>query len=234
MQGQKSEPAGGKDRVRRSKNLTPSRRSYTRRRPVAEQRRFGEIPIRVQGKNLTVTDALRTYVTEKLSKLPRHFDQIQDAQVVLGVARDRNRGREQYVEMTVWCDGLVLRAEESSEDMYAAVDLAAGKLERQIEKYRTRMIEKRRQSESRKRQRQEESAEIALRAGPSVESPAEAAAPEIVRTKRFSMKPMTVEEAALQLELLGHEFFVFRHAGSQEINVVYRRHDGNYGLIGPE
>lgn len=201
---------------------------------MPEQRRFGEIPIRVQGKNLAVTDALRAYVTEKLSKLPRYFDQVQDAQVVLGVARDRNRGREQFVEMTVWCDGLVLRAEESSEDMYASVDLAAGKLERQIEKYRSRMIEKRRQNESRKRQRREESAEIALRAGPSSEAPAEASAPAIVRTKRFAMKPMTAEEAVLQLELLGHEFFVFRHGGTQEINVLYRRHDGNYGLIEPE
>jgi putative sigma-54 modulation protein len=201
---------------------------------VAEQRRLGEIPIRVQGKNLAITDALRSYVTEKLSKLPRYFDQVQDAQVVLGVARDRNRGREQYAEMTVWCDGLVLRAEESSADMYASIDLAAGKLERQIEKYRSRMIEKRRQNESRKRQRQEESAEIALRAGPSSEVPGEASAPSIVRTKRFALKPMTAEEAALQLELLGHEFFVFRHAGSQEINVLYKRRDGNYGLIEPE
>lgn len=201
---------------------------------MAEQRRLGEIPIRVQGKNLAVTDALRTYVTEKLSKLPRYFDQVQDAQVVLGVARDRNRGREQSVEMTVWCDGLVLRAEESSADMYASIDLAAGKLERQIEKYRSRMIEKRRQNESRKRQRQEESAEAALRAGPSSEPPAEGSTPAIVRTKRFAMKPMTVEEAALQLDLLGHEFFVFRHAETLEINVLYRRHDGNYGLIEPE
>ncbi|MDR7420244.1 MAG: ribosome-associated translation inhibitor RaiA [Armatimonadota bacterium] len=197
---------------------------------MTEQKRLGEIPIRVQGKNLAVTEALRTYVTEKLSKLPRYFDQVQDAQVVLSVARDRNRGRAQTVEVTVWCDGLVLRAEEHSEDMYASIDLATEKLERQIAKYRSRMIEKRRQDESRKRQRREESAEIALRAGPDVDE----AAPAIVRTKRFAMKPMTTEEAAVQLELLGHEFFVFRQAATQEINVLYRRRDGNYGLIEPE
>jgi putative sigma-54 modulation protein len=199
---------------------------------VTEQKRTGDIAIRVQGKNLTVTEALRAYVSEKLSKLPRYFDQVQDAQVVLSVARDRNRGRAQTVEVTVWCDGLVLRAEERSEDMYASIDLAAEKLERQIAKYRSRMIEKRRSDESRKRQRREESAEIALRAGPG-EAEA-AAAPMIVRTKRFAMKPMTTEEAAIQLDLLGHEFFVFRQAATQEINVLYRRRDGNYGLIEPE
>jgi putative sigma-54 modulation protein len=196
---------------------------------VAEHQRSTEIPIRVQGKNLALTDALRQYVGEKLSKLPRYFDQVQDAQVVLSVARDRNRGRAQVVEMTVWCDGLVLRAEERSEDMYASIDLAAEKLERQIEKYRSRMIGKRRQDEARKRQRQEETAEAALRGTPVPDT-----LPSIVRTKRFPMKAMTTEEAAVQLDLLGHEFFVFRQATTHEINVVYRRRDGNYGLIEPE
>jgi putative sigma-54 modulation protein len=196
------------------------------------QRELNEIPIRVQGKNLQVTDALRTYVSEKLSKLPRYFDQVQDAQVVLSVARDRHRGRAQVVEMTVWCDGVVLRAEEASDDMYASIDLAAEKLERQIEKYRSRMIEKRRQDEARRRQRREESAEAALRASPAGE-PAEPI-PAIVRTKRFAMKPMTTEEAAVQMDLLGHAFFVFRQAATQEINVLYRRRDGNLGLIEPE
>jgi putative sigma-54 modulation protein len=196
------------------------------------QRGLNEIPIRVQGKNLQVTDALRAYVTEKLSKLPRYFDQVQDAQVVLSVTRDRQRGRAQVVEMTVWCDGVVLRAEEASDDMYASIDLAAEKLERQIEKYRSRMIEKRRQDEGRRRQRAEASAEAALHASPSQASPEPR--PTVVRTKRFAMKPMTTEEAAVQMELLGHEFFVFRHASTQEINVLYRRRDGNLGLIEPE
>jgi putative sigma-54 modulation protein len=195
---------------------------------VTRGQHLGDIPIRVQGKHLTVTDALRAYVTGKLSKLPRYFDQVQDAQVVLSVARDRNRGRAQVAEMTVWCDGLVLRAEEASEDMYASIDLAAEKLERQIEKYRSRMIEKRRSDESRRRERRATTAEAALRAGP------EAAEPTVVRTKRFTMKPMTVEDAVVQMDLLGHAFFVFRQAGSQQISVLYRRRDGNYGLIEPE
>lgn len=197
---------------------------------MTRDRHLGEIPVRIQGKHLTVTDALRAYVTEKLAKLPRYFDQVQDAQVVLSVARDRTRGRAQVAEMTVWCDGLVLRAEEASEDMYASIDLAAEKLERQIEKYRSRVIEKRRSDESRRRERQASTAEAALHASPDDES----VRPTVVRTKRFAMKPMTVEDAIVQMELLGHAFFVFRQAGSERIGVLYRRRDGHYGLIEPD
>jgi ribosome hibernation promoting factor len=189
-----------------------------------------DMPIRIQGKHVAVTDALRSYATEKLAKLPRHFGQCRDAQVVFSTARDRSFGRSNVVEMTVWCAGFVLRSEEASDDMYASIDLAAAKLERQLEKYRSRLFEKRRQDESRHRQRQLASAEAALRGSPA---PAERA-PSIVRTKRFLMKPMTAEEAAVQLDLLGHEFFLFENAATQKINVVYRRRDGNYGLIEPE
>ncbi len=199
---------------------------------MVEQQRLGEIPIRIQGKHIAVTEALRAYVQQKLARLPRYFDQVQDAQVVLSVTKDRSLGKAQVVEVTVWCDGLVLRAEEASADMYGSIDAVAEKLERQIEKYRSRMIEKRRMDESRRRRRTEQSAEAALKAGPS-----ESAAPDtprIVRTKRFAMKPMTTDEAVVQMELLGHEFFVFRQSGTQEVSVLYRRRDGDYGLIEPE
>jgi putative sigma-54 modulation protein len=116
--------------------------------------------------------------------------------------------------------------------MYTSIDAVTEKLERQIEKYRSRMIEKRRQDESRRRRRTEESAEAALRAGPAETQPVEAA--HVVRTKRFAMKPMTTDEALVQMELLGHAFFVFRQAATQEINVLYRRRDGDFGLIEPD
>ena len=146
------------------------------------------------------------------------------------IARDSARGRAQGVEVTVWCDGLVLRAEETSPDMYTSIDGAVDKLERQIEKYRSRIIEKRRLDESRRRRRAEQAAEKTL-AAQGEEPPAAA---RIVRVKRFAMKPMTPDEAVLQMELLGHMFFVFRHTDSQEINVLYKRRDGDYGLIEPE
>lgn len=197
---------------------------------MAERKRTGEMPVRVQGKHIAVTDALRAHAEQKLAKLPRHFDRVQDAQVVLSVARDSTRGRAQVVEVTVWCDGLVLRAEEASEDMYTSIDRAVDKLERQIEKYRSRIIEKRRIDESRRRRRVQRSAEAVLEAQ-GTEPPAQ---PQIVRVKRFAMKPMTPDEAVLQMELLGHLFFVFRHSGTQDINVLYKRRDGDYGLIEPE
>lgn len=197
---------------------------------MAERKRAAEMAVRVQGKHIAVTDALRAYAEQKLAKLPRHFDRVQDAQVVLSVARDSTRGRAQVVEVTVWCDGLVLRAEETSEDMYTSIDRAVDKLERQIEKYRSRIIEKRRLDESRRRRRAQQSAESVLEAQ-GTEVPTE---PQIVRVKRFAMKPMTPDEAVLQMELLGHLFFVFRHAGTQDISVLYKRRDGDYGLIEPE
>lgn len=209
-----------------------------RGRGVAGQRQAGDFPIRFQGKHIAVTEALREHVEEKLAKLPRHFDQIQDAQVVFSISRNRSLGRAQVVEVTVWCDGLVLRAEEHSEDMYTSIDRAAEKLDRQIRKYRTRLIEKRRLDESRRRRRTQRSAEAALQAGvaPRMEtqSPAGTASPGVVRIKRFAMKPMTADEAVMQLELLGHAFFVFRDAATEEVNVLYRRRDGDYGLIEPE
>lgn len=185
---------------------------------------------------MIVTEALRRHVEQKLAKLPRHFDQIQDAQVVLSVSRNRAVGRAQIAEVTVWCDGLVLRAEEWSQDMYTSIDRAVAKLDRQIAKYRDRIIEKRRLDVTRARRRTRRSAEAALRAGPAAEETSAAGAlpPEIVRTKRFDLKPMTVNEAALQMELLGHTFFVFRNSATNDVNVVYRRRDRGYGLIEPE
>lgn len=216
--------------MRNVKKASKPRRVPEKGRADAMRDEIGHMPVRVQGKHIAVTDALRAYAAEKLAKLPRHFGQCRDAQVVFSTVRDRSFGRSNVVEMTVRCDGFVLRSEEASDDMYASIDLAAAKLERQLAKYRSRLIEKRRHDESRRRKRVADSAAAALRASPvPIERPAS-----IVRTKRFPMKPMTPEEAAVQLDLLGHEFFVFRHATTQDINVVYRRRDGNYGLIEPE
>lgn len=199
---------------------------------VGTRRQAGDFPIRIQGKHIAITDALRDHVARKLSRLPRRFDQIRDAQVVFSVSRNRSLGRAQVVEVTVWGNGLVLRAEESSNDMYASIDGAVDKLDRQIRKYRSRIIEKRRLDESRRRRRTRRSAEAALRSGTPPTALIEG--PGIVRTKRFAMKPMTPDEAVMQIELLGHAFYVFRNAATQDVNVLYRRRDGEFGLIEPE
>lgn len=197
---------------------------------MAKGRRTDPLHVIVQGKHLDVTPALREYAEEKVGKITRYFDQVQEAQVVLSVERRDGIGKAQVVEVTVWGDGLVLRGEEASQDMYASIDLVFDKLRKQIEKYRSKLIERRRISESRRKDRLAATAREEQRRS-DTQPEADAS---IVRTKRFAMKPMTPDDAVMQLELLGHDFFVFRNSGTMEVNVVYRRTDGKYGLIEPE
>ncbi len=193
---------------------------------MARPQKLRSFHVVVQGRHLDVTPALKQYAEDKLGKIARYFDQVQEAQVVLSVERRGGLGKAEVVEVTVWGDGIILRGEEASGDMYGSIDRVVEKLKKQIEKYRSRVIQKRRIDESRKRHRRAASAEAALRAGPEE--------PSVVRTKRFAMKPMTAEDAAIQMELLGHSFFVYRSAETLEVNVLYRRTDGSYGLIEPE
>ena len=158
---------------------------------------------------------MRQYVEKKLSKLERYFENIDEAIATLSVEKERH-----IVEVTVPLNGgMLLRGEEETNDMYASVDLVMEKLERQIEKYKTKIARKMKDGKL-----------LDLAAGQEKAAEEE---PRLVRTKRFAMKPMPVEEAILQMNLLGHDFFVFSNAETEEVNVVYRRRDGNYGLIEP-
>ena len=177
--------------------------------------------INVRGKNIDATPALVDYAQKKLSKLEKHFDKSTDVQVVLSVIRE-----EHIVEVTMNLNGLILRGEESTGDMYASIDMVVDKLERQVKKYKTRMNKSMRQRGA--RMISEKHAEM------EAEERMEDDKPQVVRTKRFPLKPMSVEEAILQMDLLGHNFFVFTSAETEDINVVYRRKDDNYGLIEPE
>lgn len=177
--------------------------------------------INVRGKNIEATPALVDYANKKLSKLEKHFEKSTDAQVVLSVIRE-----EHIVEVTLNLNGLILRGEESTGDMYASIDMVVDKLERQVKKYKTRMNKSMRQRGMRIISEKHAAIEA--------EERMEEDAPKLVRTKRFSLKPMTVEEAILQMDLLGHNFFVFGNADDDAVNVVYKRKDGDYGLIEPE
>ena len=176
----------------------------------------------IHGKGLDVTDALRSYVERRLSKLDRYFPhEAMVAQAVLAVQRDR-----QIVEVTIPLEGRLLRAEEAHSSMYAAVDLVLEKLERQIHKYKTRLV---------RRPRHEAAVDAAQRR--TSEGPAEPEADEldpvseVLRRKTFLIKPMTLEEALLQMELIGHDFFVFRDGAGGGVQVLYRRRSGGLGLI---
>jgi putative sigma-54 modulation protein len=190
----------------------------------------------VAGRNVEVTDALRARVMEKVGRLEHHFDQVHKAQVVLRV--EPHPGQDQIVEITLWGDGIVMRGEEASQDMYASIDRVIDKLDQQISKFRSKVIKRQRTLAGRRKQQAVAAAEAALRQGPE---PADANSDEpdavpvqIYRRKRFELKPMTPEEAAVQMELLGHTFYMFRNSETLDVNVVYRRADGRYGLIEPE
>ncbi|MEW6621856.1 MAG: ribosome-associated translation inhibitor RaiA [Bacillota bacterium] len=171
--------------------------------------------INVRGKNLQVTPALRDYVEKRIGKLGRFFDTNEEAQVTLSVARDRHR-----VEVTIPLNGYLLRGEEETGDMYASIDLVIDKLEKQVEKYKTRLARKLR--------------DVTIKDFARSGEVNEDEEPRVVRTKKFAFKPMPVEEAVMQMNLIGHNFFVFSNAETEEVNVVYKRKDGHYGLIEPE
>jgi putative sigma-54 modulation protein len=183
----------------------------------------------IRGNNLQVTDALKEFVERKLSRLEKYFDSEADleAHVVMSVIKDEHK-----VEVTIPYPGLLCRAEESSEDMYASVDLVVEKLERQIRKYKTRVNRKSRQDASFRNTRKENDYNRGTAA--SVVTDEEEMDLNVVRPKRFHLKPMDTEEAILQMDMLGHNFFVFTNAITNEVNVIYRRKDGKYGLIEPE
>jgi putative sigma-54 modulation protein len=176
----------------------------------------------VKGRNVEISDALRSYAEKKLGKLER---QLTDPRVELELAVVNNPSiAENHVaEATIWTKGPVLRARESSSDLRASIDQLVDKLERQASRYRTRHRSRRRRAA-----RAESAAAGADRV--ALDEPGS----QIVKTKQFAVNPMSAEEAALQLELIGHDFFVFRNAGSGEINVVYRRRAGDFGLIEPQ
>lgn len=174
--------------------------------------------LQVKGKNIEVSEAIRDYAELKLGKLQNHLHDPARVELELALERNPSIADSHIAEATVWTKGPVLRARESSTDMRASIDLLAEKLERQVKSYR----ERRRRSEGRTEP---------VNGTPVV---AGEGAPVIVKTKQFTVAPMTPEDAVLQLELIGHDFFVFRSSDSGEINVVYRRRDHNYGLIEPQ
>ncbi|WP_156288322.1 ribosome hibernation-promoting factor, HPF/YfiA family [Oceanobacillus salinisoli] len=177
----------------------------------------------IRGENIEVTGAIRDYVEKKISKLERYFDTppASDVHVNLSVYND-----EQRIEVTIPMTNLLLRGEVQHIDLYAAIDLVVDKLERQIRKHKTKINRKIRQNGAPKHAFAKMEKQVFYNEKQEDDF-------EIVRTKRFNLKPMDPEEAILQMDMLGHEFFVFINDKSGESNVVYRRKDGKYGLIEP-
>jgi len=176
--------------------------------------------ITITTRNLENTEALKRYAEEKIARLQKFVDQITSVHVVLSVEKHR-----QIAEVTLHVREHTIRGEESSADLYSAIDLVADKIERQILRYKEKVVDHSGRGAGRSRSKEElvsTEAESFLEEGPS-----------IVKTKSFAIKPLHPDEAAVHMDLLSHNFFVFRNAQTQEVNVLYRRRDGDYGLIEP-
>ena len=173
------------------------------------------IRINMTGKNLEITQALRGYVEKKVAKLEKYLNDNQtfSAEVMLRTERGIH-----IAEVTMNLSGIILRGEGKTGDMYASIDGAVDRIERQFNKYKAKIN---------RRIHGPKLGEMGTPQGAAEDAPE----PRIVRTKRFALRPMDVEEAVMQMELLGHDFFVFRDADSGDVSVVYKRRDGNYGLI---
>ena len=170
----------------------------------------------ITGRNVNVTPGIRKAVEEKIGKLDRYFNPYTEVIVTLSVQKDR-----QKIEVTIPVKGNIIRAEESSSDMYVSIDLVEEVIERQLKKYKNKIIDKKQSAQAFSdyfiNEETEDDEEI-----------------QIVKTKRFGIKPMDPEEACVQMELLNHNFYVFLNAETEEVNVVYKRKGHSYGLIEPE
>ena len=178
---------------------------------------------KLSGRNVDVTDAMRDYVEEKLTRLDRYSDSITDARVTLTVRDVKDSTRRNRVEVQLNVPHGIIRAEEHHADMYAAIDKASDVLERQLRKFKTRYMKQRQEGRPEPRPGP---AEAAVNSGDDVSD----FQPEIVRQKRFDVRPMSAEDAIVQMEALDHDFYVFKDLEGKT-SVVYRRKDGHYGLI---
>lgn len=172
----------------------------------------------ISGKNIDVTDGLKSAIYEKIGKLEKYFTPDTEIHVTLSVEKER-----QKIEVTIPMKGNIVRAEQVSEDMYVSIDLVEEVIERQLRKYKTKILEQKQAAVNFNKSFVEDD---------SFDDDEDEI--QIFRTKRFAVKPMDPEEACVQMELLGHNFFVFRNARTEEVNVVYKRKANTYGLIEPE
>lgn len=183
--------------------------------------------VEFHGRNVDITPRFRQHAEPRITSLDTFFDRITDVRITLSAQR-----AWKTVEITLDADGLLLRSEERTNDDLASFDKALDRLERQLRRYRDRMTEHSRKS-LRKPPEQAVATEPTAEPAEEADLGDDAGDIRIIRTKAHALKPMTPEEAALQMELLGHDFFVFFDGQSEQVEVVYRRRDGGYGLIEP-
>ena len=192
--------------------------------------------VTVTGRNIELTPALKEYLLEKLQRAQKHFDHALDITALLSVAKNPSIAENQTAEVTIKLNGSIIRGEESTENMYASIDLVANKIERQLRKFKTKYYQK-----GNKKEKELWATEV-IDVSPEIDTDEavnqaislDEIRPKIVRSKRFPLKPMMPEEACSHMDLLGHDFYMFINSESGHVNTVYHRRDANYGLIEPE
>lgn len=191
----------------------------------------------VTGRNIDLTPSLKEYLTDKLQRSQKHFSHPLEVQALLSVAKNPSIAHNQTAEVTIKVNGNVIRGEESSENMYNSIDLVADKIERQLRKFKTRHWGRKKGSGP-----IEKEVDMPIDVSPDVDTDdavkksiaTDDIKSRIVRSKRFPLKPMIPEEACAHMDLLGHDFYMFVNSDSGQVNTVYHRRDGQYGLIEPE
>jgi len=181
----------------------------------------------VHGRNVEVTDWIREYLDKKVGKLERFLPQVNDARVELTHNATRAAEDRYTAQITVWTNGQILRAEESTSDILASIDATVDKMSRQIRRFKGRRFQERRRASA------AATAEAQMAATMIEEAPDEEEFGHIIRRKEFALEPMDEEDAVAQMELLGHDFFVYYDMNDKAVNVLYRRRDGQYGLLQP-
>jgi len=184
----------------------------------------------IQGKNIEITDAIHEYVHQKIEKAVSHFQNMTtEVDVHISVARNPRINSKQTAEVTIYANGTVIRAQEGSEDLYASIDLVADKIQRQLRKYKEKIQHQKTHAQPK--------TGVLVDAVPVEDDLIGDRTPElpneVVRMKYFAMPPMTIEEALEQLQLVDHDFYMFRNVKTNEINVIYERNHGGYGVIQP-
>ena len=188
----------------------------------------------IQGNNIAVTESIHDYVEQKLQKAVRHFQNITGkVDVHLSVARNSRIERKHKAEVTVFANGTVIRAQEGSDNLYASIDMVADKIARQLRKYKEKHLAKKAHVHAHLREEEIAESEELMEID-AVDSDRHAELPaEVVRSKYFAMPPMTANEALEQLQLVDHDFYMFHNSETNEINVIYSRNHGGYGVIQP-
>lgn len=185
--------------------------------------------VSIKGKDVDVTPAMRQYAEKKLQKLAKYFAEIKEARVVQSVQKNTH-----VIEVLLEGDGILLRGEERSDSMYASIDQVIEKLEQRVKKYKGKLYGRSHEKGPKEKEAMRDRAVAEAETPEAGPIEGEEYEPVIERTKRFAVKPMAPEEAARQMELLHHDFFVFVNSESSQVSVVYRRKRGGYGLLEPD